>query len=52
MFEILDKFEFKGEKDNLKRKSSGFRSEYIEVNVRIIERGDGVDGVKIDLYGL
>lgn len=50
MFEILDKFEFKGEKDNWK--SSGFRSEYIEVNVRIIERGDGVDGVKIDLYGL
>ena len=42
----------KGEKDNLKRKSSGSRSEHIEANVRIIERGDGADGAKTDSHGL
>ena len=49
MPETSDKSELKGEKDNLKRKSSGSRSEHIEANVRIIERGDGA---KTDSHGL
>ena len=52
MPETSDKSELKGEKDNLKRKSSGSRSEHIEANVRIIERGDGADGAKTDSHGL
>ena len=52
MLETSDKSELKGEKDNLKRKSSGSRSEHIEANVRIIERGDGADGAKTDSHGL
>ena len=52
MPETSDKSELKGEKNNLKRKSSGSTSEHIEANVRIIERGDGADGAKTDSHGL
>ena len=52
MPETSDKSELKGEKDNLKRKSSGSRSEHIEANVRIIERGDDAAGAKTDSHGL